>query len=87
MEKCVIYFKGYRIICNRKSKRNLTGNLEQNPGDIQKYTNNIFCLLLEYPLLYQENTEKSCVKILKYKYPGYSKILIVRIYSVFLWIF
>ena len=74
-------------ICKRKFKRNLTGNLEQNPVDIRKYTDDIFCILSEYPLLYQENTEKSRVKILKYKYPGYSRILIVRIYSVFLRIF
>ena len=80
-------FQSIPNICKRKSKRNLTGNLEQNPVDIQKYTNDIFCILTEYPLLYQENTEKSCVKIRKYKYPGFSGILIVRIYSLFLQIF
>ena len=55
--------------------------------DIRNYTDDIFCILPEYPLLYQENTEKSRKKILKYKYPGYSRILTVRIYSVFLRIF
>ena len=70
-------FQSIPNICKRKSKRNLTGNLEQNPVDIHKYTNDIFCILTKYPLLYQENAEKSRVKIRKYKYPGFSRILIV----------
>ena len=57
-------FQSIPNISQRKFKRNLTGNLEQNPVDIRKYTNDIFCILPEYLLLYQENTEKSRKKIL-----------------------
>ena len=53
-QRVILYLLGENLIferipniCKRKSKRNLTGNLEQNPVDMRKYTNDIFCILHE----------------------------------------